>query len=107
MRRQQMFTIQPAEKLLGVREDDLGIWNRTQFENQVGVIVPVVCNLAPLQVPEVKRHGIPSASPFGSKGWNSLSFLDVAALPLKARKLCWALSGAQLHNPTAHSEEQK
>lgn len=77
-----MFTIQPTEKLLGFSEDELEMRNRTQFKNQLGVIVPAVCHLVSSQIPEIKRHGIPSASPLGSRGRNSLSFLmNVTAFP--------------------------
>lgn len=82
-----MFTIQPTEKLLGFSEDDLEVRNGTQSENQLGVIVPTVCNLAPSQIPEVKSHGIPSASPFGSGSWNSLSCpVECSCLGIKGKK---------------------
>lgn len=77
-----MFTIQPTEKLLGFSEDESEMRNRTQFKNQLCVIVLVVCHLVSSQIPEIKRHGIPSASPVGLRGWNSLSFLmNVTAFP--------------------------
>lgn len=84
-----MFTTQPNEKLFGFSEDELEMRTRTQFKNQQGVIVPAVSNLVSSQIQKIKRHRIPSASPLGSSGWNSLSFLmNVTAFPLKERKLC-------------------
>lgn len=95
-------------KLFGFTEGNLEMRARAQFKNQLDVIVFAVCNLASSQIPEIKRYGIPSASPFDSSDWNSPSFLtNVAAFLWKERKLCWALSGVQLHSPIARGEEQK